>query len=270
MSEALLVVARPIPTPMELVPATFMQDLALIEGQISGLKITDATSAQVAADFQRDLTKAGTALEKARTALKAPLLALGKAIDDTAKVPSLRIEALKDTLKSRQVVWDNEQKRIAAEAEKKRQAEIKRLEDERQAKLKELQAKADAEAAENKRIADELAAKATVPVADDLDLADDEPPPVEKTETQRQIEAIKYAPLPIAPAVVQPKTQGLSFRTTLKMTVTDVNLLPETFVTKVANEKALRAVYCSPWKEGQVIPEVPGVKFEINREPVTR
>jgi len=275
MSEALLVVAPAIPTPMELVPLSFMQELESAETKVAGLTITDPASAQTAADMQRALTKAKTALEKARTELKAPLLTLGRAIDATAAGPAQRLEALTRTLKTRQVAYDDEQRRIAAEEERKRQAEIRRLEEERREKLRELEAKAAAEVAENKRIADELAAKnaalsAPASVEEDLDLADDAPPPVEKTETQKEIEAIKYAPLPIAPAVVAPKTQGLSFRTTLKLTVTDVNALPESFVTKTANLGALRAVYTSPWREGQPIPEVPGCKFEIDRQPVTR
>lgn len=255
---------------MELMPGSFMQDLELAETRVASLSIKDAATAQEAADIQRTLTKAKVALEKGRTDLKGPLLTLGRAIDAAAAAPAARLETMTRTLKTRQVAYDDEQRRIAAEQEKKRQAEIKRLEEERQAKLKELQAKADAEAAENRRIAEELAKKAVTPAADDLDLADETPPPIEKTETQKAIEAIKYAPLPIAAAPVQAKPAGLTFRTTLKMTVVDVNALPDTFVTKTPNLLALRAVYTSPWREGQAIPECPGVKFEIDRQPVTR
>jgi len=274
MSEALLVITKPIPTPMELVPGSFVADLADAEAMVAKLVISDASTAQAAAYLQQRLTKAGTALEKARADLKAPLLVAGKLIDETAKGPALRIEACKTTLKRAQVAYDEEQRRIAAETEKKRQAEIRAAEEVRLKELKRLQDIADAEARENKRIADELAAKTPYigpkDAEDDLDLADDTPPPIEKTETQKAIEALKYAPLPVAPAVVQPKTQGLAFRTTLKIASVDVNLLPETFVTKTANLVALRAVYTSPWKEGQVLPECPGVKFEVERNPITR
>lgn len=276
MSQGIIVTAPLPPVPLELVTGSFMTDLAIAEADVASLTISDASTAQRAADLQQRLTKAGTALEKARTDLKAPLLAVGRAIDTAAKGPQDRIDTMKRTLKVRQVAYDDEQRRIAAEEEKKRQAEIKRLEEERQKKLRELEEKQRAEEAENKRIADEIIANAaklpqSATASDDLlDFADDTPPPVEKTETEKQIEAVKYAPLAVPAAKPHVAPVGLSFRTTLKLTVTDVNRLPETFVTKTANLTALRAVYTTPWREGQPLPECPGVAFEIDRQPVTR
>lgn len=269
-STSIIVVADMPPAPMVLVPGSFVADLADAESTVAKLVINDQATAQAAAYLQQRLTKAGTALEKARTELKAPLLAAGRAIDTAAAGPETRIESMKRALKQRQMAYDTEQRRIAAELERARQAEIARLEKIRRDELERLEEQKRAQDAENKRIADELAKNAVAPKEDDLDLADDIPPPVEKTELEKKIDEIKYAPLPIAPAKVYAAPVGLTFRTTLKVTVTDVHQLPEAFVLREPNLKALRAVYTSPWTEGQPIPNCPGCTFEADRQPITR
>ena len=110
-------------------------------------------------------------------------------------------------------------------------------------------------------------AKAAAPSAPaGLDLDDDEPAPevvVPKTETQKAIETLQHAPV-----VAAPKPVGVTFRTTLEATVTNVDLLPEPFVTRTPKLAAIKATFCTGWTPERAMPECPGVRFEVKREPV--
>lgn len=207
----------------------------------------------------------------------------------------------------RALAAERERKRQEEEARlrRERQAEIDRLERIRQAEIAEAKRKADAllreqqEAerlridAENKRLEAEKAAAAKSAV-DDLDedvdpitlphlpipgpeplRADyDEvfpPPPPEKSETEKRLEVLRIeeAKKPAAP-IVAPKIQGVAFRTTLEIVSTDIDQLPESFVTRTVNLQELRKVYVTGWKEGAAVPVCPGVVFNVKRESVTR
>ncbi len=135
------------PAPYALATSGFLATLAAVEAEIASIAVKDAESAQQAATIQSRLTSAGSALEKQRKALKDPFIAAGKAIDEAARGPSDRIEAAKAAVKAKLTAYDAEQRRIAAEAEAKRQAELRALRE-----------KAEAEAKERQRIADEQAA----------------------------------------------------------------------------------------------------------------
>lgn len=93
------------------------------------------------------------------------------------------------------------------------------------------------------------------------DAAPAEPPP--KTATELAIEAVKHAP-----AVVVERPRGVAFRVSLRHVVTDLAKLPEPFVKRQANDMAIRATYCTGWKDGEPLPECPGCRFEIERTPV--
>lgn len=244
------------PAPYALATSGFLSTLAQVEAEIAALKVTDGPSAQACANIQTRLTSAGSALEKQRKALKEPFIEAGRAIDRAAAAPGERIEAAKQQVKRLLTAYDNEQRRLQAEAERARLAEIARLQ-------KIADDEAAAAKAEADRIAAELAAKAGVtPVAEEWD--EEVPaPPVVKTETQKAIETLTHAP-----AVVAPRPAGVAFRTVLVATVTDVNKLPDCFVVKTANLAAIRATFCSKWSEGQALPVLDGVKFEMDRQPV--
>lgn len=97
---------------------------------------------------------------------------------------------------------------------------------------------------------------------DDLDIPDDLPP--QKTEAEQALEAAKYAP---APAPVKPV--GVAFRATLRIASIDVNKLPDMFVVRTANEKALRATFCTGYKDGDPLPTCDGVVFAVDRVPIS-
>ncbi len=233
------------------------------------LKITDAASAQAAADLQVRLTSAGKLLEAARVESKRPFLEIERKIDEAARGPQKRIEDAKKALQHAQIQFDIDQRRIAAEAEAKRQAEIKRLEEKRAEEEREAQRKAAEIAAEQKRRDAETqaaAAKAGAAPEIDIDFGDDPvaPPPPAKTDTEIALERAKFTPAPVAP-----KPTGVAFRTTLRAVVTDVSKLPEPFVVRSAKDTAIYATYCQGWKEGDPMPECPGVRFEVNRTAVS-
>lgn len=257
--EVLDVELTPLPSPLRLAQPQFLASLKEVESQITTLKITDGPSAQLAASLQARLTKAGSMLEETRANLKAPVLAQGRAIDDAAKGPALRIANAKTAIQRALTAYDQEQQRKAREAEEVRQAELRRLE---KLRLEEERA-AKAKAAELARLAAEAAKKATAP-AMEVDFDDDIPPePPPKTATEIAIEQVKHAP-----AVVAERPVGVAYRVSLRHTVTDVKALPTPFVILTANDAAIRAAFCAQYKDGETLPECAGVKFHVERTPV--
>lgn len=242
------------PTPLVLCKPGFVHTLAVVEREIANLEVKDATSAQLAASIMQRLTAAGKLLEETRVNLKAPFLAKGREIDEAAKGPAKRIEEAKANVKRRITEFDDAQRKAAAEAERAREAELARLEAIRVEEEKAAQQRAE-----------ELAAKAKEmpPPSDDIfDFDDGEPPPPPpKTETELKIEAVKYAP-----AAVIATPAGVVFKTFLLIDTIDLDKLPDTFVIRTADERKIRATYCTGWKAGDKLPEVPGVRFKIDRQ----
>lgn len=258
--EVLDVEVTPLPSPLRLAQPAFLSSLKECETQIAALKITDATSAQLAATLQARLTTAGKMLEDTRARLKAPVLEQGRKIDEAAKAPAARIVAAKTALQRALTAYDQEQQRKAREAEEARQAELRRLEQVRLAEERAAKAKAD----ELARLAAEAAKKAEVPALD-VDFGDDELPsePPPKTATEIAIEQIKHAP-----AVVVERPAGVTYRVSLRHTVTDVKALPSPFQIVTANDMAIRAAFCSGYRDGEPLPECAGVKFHVERTPI--
>lgn len=264
-------IVSPIP-PMPLVLAdnAFLSTLATVEGQVAALHVTDAASAQVAADLQVRLTGAGKKLDEERVRLIAPYLTLQRKINDAAKAPALRIENAKSALKVALTNYANEEDRKRIAAEKARLAEIARLEAiaevERVAEQKRLD-EIERQAAEARQLQESQKPSAVEDWGDDEPAEAPEPvEPVvpEKTEAAKALEALKYAPV-AAPA---PKPVGVQFRVTLVPEVTDANALPDHFVDRVPKMQAIRATYCSGWVEGKPVPSCPGVRFTVDKQPV--
>lgn len=244
------------PAPHVLANTSFLTTLAQVEEQVATLAITDAQSAQNAANLTARLTSAGNQLEKARKTLKQPFIEAGRAIDAAAEEPARRIEKAKTEVRAALAAYEAEQRRLAEEAERKRQAELRRLEEQRQ--------KEEAEARKRQAEIDEAARKAAAAAKVEVLDLDDEPVPAPKTETQKQIDAIKFAPAPVAV-----KPVGVAFKTYLTFTVEDVRKLPDVFVERTAKMAAIRAAFRNGWKEGEPMPVCEGVKFEVKRDVVS-
>lgn len=102
--------------------ANFLHSIAECERDIAGLKVTDAATAQQAADLQGRLTSAGKRLEEMRAKLKAPFLAKGREIDDAAKAPATRIDTAKRAVSTKLVEFKLAQDKLAREQEAERVA----------------------------------------------------------------------------------------------------------------------------------------------------
>ena len=72
-----------------------------------------------------------------------------------------------------------------------------------------------------------------------------------------------------APAPVFVRPAGVTFRTTLKFEVTNLDALPKIYVTRTVNEVAIRSTCCTGWKEGMALPIVPGIRFYAQKDPIT-
>lgn len=242
--------------PIILCNSGFLHTLATVEREVAGIAITDAASAQAAANLQVRLTAAAKALEDARTKLKAPFIAKGREIDEAAKAPATRIEQAKRGINSKLVQFQQAEAERARKAEQARQAELDRLQ-----KLRDEEARiAREKAAEVARLAMEAAAKSTAPV---VELDFDEVPTsldIPKTEIEKQIDAVRHAP-----AVVAAKPEGVRFTCKLIIDTVDASKLPDQFVVREPKLAAIRSLYCVGWKEGEPIPECPGVTFKVDR-----
>lgn len=231
-------------TPLILASTAFLSTLKNVESQIASLNITDAHSAQEAATLQNRLTTAGKTLDRQRLDYKRPFMEMADSIDAAAKPPQARIKAAKDRLSKMQTDYTLEQTRLAREAEAARLKEVARLE-----ALQREQAKKEEEAREK------AAADAT---ASDFDFEEPATAPSQKIEQE-------IAVLQAAPVAVAEKAVGVRMRVTLFPHVEDVNKLLDVFVEKSAKLPAIRAAYCTGWKDGQPIPVCPGVRFEVQR-----
>ena len=236
--------------PLILANSAFLSTLKSVEDQIATLTITDAQSAQNAANLQTRLTDAGKKLNQTRLELKRPFMAQCDAIDAAAKQPSARIETAKGALSRALTAYDEQQKKIAAEAERARKAELARLEEVRLNEEYEAREKAA-------KLAKELASRpaATQPVWDDE--PDEAPPP---TATETAIAAVKFAPTAVAA-----KPSGVRFKTTLVPVVEDLRLLPDAFVERLPKMAALKATFCAGFKDGDPMPVCPGVRFDVSK-----
>jgi len=239
-------------TPIVVCDSKFLSTLTAVEYEVASLKIADAQAAQAASGLLGRLTSAGTALNKARIALKAPFLTKAGEIEEAARAPAKRIEDAKTLVKQKLVSYQVEERRLAEEAEKARLAEIKRLE-----------AIAAKEEAERQRKAAEMAAKAAASAAPIVyvDFDDETPVPAQKSATEIALEHAKHAP-----AVVVEKPVGLAFKARLIIASVDVAKLPEPFIVRTPNERLLRETFCVGWKDGDPIPDVAGVAFKVDRQ----
>ncbi len=247
MTEAITVEVVDFVAPMVLANSGFLATLATVEEQVSKLTITDAATAQQAADLQSRLTKAAKTLDDQRKALNKPFDDQITAINAAAKGPANRILEAKTKVARALTDFAVAEQRRAQEAERKRQANLAAL-----------QEKARAEKAE----ADRLAALATPAPVDD-DWGASEVAPVAPTATEIAIKAIA------APVAQVARPSGVTIRTTLQATVEDISKVPDIFIEKTVKLRAIQSTFCAKWKEGDPMPVCGGVKFTVEKTTVS-
>lgn len=172
-----------------------------------------------AANALRTLKKLLREVEDSRTLAKAPFLEFGRRIDGLAKDFALEIEAESKRVNGLLNTYQAEQFRIQQEAERKRQAEIARIEAERRA----------AERAEQKRLAEleaqrrrELEAAKAKDRAEAYRIALAQQEAREKEKLEAEKAKMTVAPI-VMPAPVQaaPRAEGMIVRKVWKFEVLD-------------------------------------------------
>lgn len=235
--------------PVVLLDSKFISALATIEAQAQSLVVDTKEDADKAGALLVRAQNADKALEDNRQQVKKPFLEMGKAIDAAARKEAERITKIKSTIKRRIMDWNaKEQARLQAE-EEARQAELRRLQEEKR--------RQDEEAAK--------AAKAAETIEMDFDSLEIEME-MPKTEIEKKIEDLQFGQQlskPEAPS-------GIHYRTYLKWEVVDVNQVPDVFIVREINRAEINRVLCNGYKDGDPIPNVPGLKFEVVKQPIAR
>ena len=235
----LAIVPPPQASPIVLLKGDVVARIDDIAATAEVMSVTDAESAQAAADFMRSATALGKEIESARTEANAPALALQRAINAAVKEPAAKLDAAKRTLQRKVGEWQAEQDRKRRETEVLRLKELARIEAEKR------------KAEDEQRRREEEALKANLPP----------PPPMPAPVAQEVV-------LPAVP-LVAPKIAGVRMRSTLVFEVVDAAQLPEALTVRLPDHAKIRAQFCALWRDGDPIPEVPGLRFAVDRKAVS-
>ena len=235
----LAIVPPPQASPIVLLKGDVVARIEDIAATAEVMSVTDAESAQAAADFMRSATALGKEIESARTEANAPALALQRAINAAVKEPAAKLDAAKRTLQRKVGEWQAEQDRKRRETEVLRLKELARIEAEKR------------KAEDEQRRREEEALEANLPP----------PPPMPATVAQEVV-------LPAVP-LVAPKIAGVRMRSTLVFEVVDSTQLPEALTVRLPDSAKIRAQFCQFWREGDPIPDVPGLRFSVDRKAVS-
>ena len=235
----LAIVPPPQASPIVLLKGDVVARIEDIAATAEVMSVTDAESAQAAADFMRRATALGKEIESARVEANAPALALQRAINAAVKEPAAKLDAAKRTLQRKVGEWQAEQDRIRREAEVLRLKELARVEAEKR------------RAEEEQERKEEEARLANLPP----------PAPIPAPVAQEVV-------LPAVP-LVAPKIAGVRMRSTLVFEVVDAAQLPEALTMRLPDAAKIRAQFCALWREGDPIPEVPGLRFTVDRKAVS-
>jgi predicted nucleotidyltransferase len=258
--EALQIVAVLPETPVVLANASTMQVVAQLEASAAAVaKVTDAATDKAAWETLSLATKLEKQIEDSRQKVKAPFYDLGCKIDAAAKTVSARVKAAKAVVQRGLDGYRAEQERQRVLEQQRLQRELEEAHRKRIAAEKAL----EAERRENDRLAREAEAamaKKNVPV---FDLDELEEPPVAEARAQVDVVAATRVPAVVA------KPAGAQWRVTLNPEVIDARLVPESLLKpREADLVKIRQVYCVGFKDGDKLPEVAGLKFNVQRTPI--
>lgn len=238
----LAIVPPPQASPIVLLKGDVVARIDDISATAEVMSVTDAESAQAAADFMRRATALGKEIESARTEANAPALALQRAINAAVKEPAAKLDAAKRTLQRKVGEWQAEQDRKRRETEVLRLKELARIEAEKR------------KAEDEQRRREEEAREANLPP----------PPPMPAPVAPVAQEVV----LPAVPLVAQ-KIAGVRMRSTLTFEIVDASQLPEALTVRLPDNAKIRAQFCALWRDGDPIPEVPGLRFTVDRKAVS-
>jgi hypothetical protein len=277
--------------PLLVVAADTIARVETLASSVRTLIVTSPEQANNCGAIMREASELAKAIEAKRVECKAPVIELERKIDAAARKPLDMLAQVWATASDRLRQWEAAEAARRAEEERKRQAELARIEAERrriEAERIRLEQVAEQERRRKEREAAEeaerqrKAAEAPAKEEDPFDVAP-APIPVTKSELddfgdfsglaarQNAAKAEELARREAelsAPVVVAPKPAGITYRTTLKFEITNLAALPAEFVTRTANEAAIRGRYCVGFNERQPLPTVPGVRFYVKKDHI--
>ena len=172
-----------------------------------------ASQAQFGAAVEalKSLRSIAKAVEASRTAIKAPVLEIGKKIDQTAKTFLAEVDVEITRLTGLMTQWEIEQRRIAADAERQRQEEERRKQAEEAARMAEIRRQQEA-AARAEMLANTQAERAA---------AESQRVAAEQAAAVQQAAAVeRQANLPVV--IEPPKVAGTVVRESWTFEVTDL------------------------------------------------
>lgn len=215
---------------VEIAADAYARRKAIIEAADFAPKaITCPDTRQEVATALADVNRLLKEVEKGRTEVKAPILALGRTIDATAEEFSAPLVTAQKRLQSILTEDAKEQARIAKEAEEKRQAELRRQQEEERKRQAEIDrqareaaaAKAEAERAEREAKTAEDRAKAQEAARKAADEAAALAAQKEKESAAAKLQQAELLRTPVATA----KATGTTVRTPWTFDVVDIHEL---------------------------------------------
>jgi hypothetical protein len=254
------------PMPLLVVGGDTLARIDTLAASAKTLTIATAADADRCASIMRQAADLASAIELTRVALKAPVLELGRKIDAAAAGPLEKLRAVRAAVDGQLRQWAAAEQRRLAEETRRRQEEADRIAAERVRVEKERVRLAEEEAA-RQRLAAESPEAPEAPEEPEL-FEDFSDIAVSSNANQAAELAHQEAALQ-APAPVFVRPAGVTFRTTLKFEVTNLDALPKIYVTRTVNEVAIRSTCCTGWKEGMALPIVPGLRFYAQKDPIT-
>ncbi len=253
-------------------PAAITRRDALLAESSSVVRVASAIEYEAAGGIVADLKRITTEVERARKAIKAPVIELGKNIDAAAEAFVAQVQREIARVGPMLVAWDQEQARIRAEAERKAREEAERVERERKAKEEEEARRvAEAKAAEERaRLEAEEAARIANATQDnnaraEADAkareADQAAQKAQEVQQQANLDAITAPPAaPAAPMPPRaPKVAGLRLRQVQCHEVEDILALYKARPDLVRLEPIVGAINAA-LEAGETLPGVRGWK----------
>jgi hypothetical protein len=254
-----------------------------LEINVNAIVIENEEQFKKATELLKAVKSKITDVEKKRKSFVTPLNNIVKDINARIKKVSSRAVKIKDALDKKLVAYHDvlEKKRLA-EAEKAKKEELARLEEQRKKETEEREAKQKAEREERERLAKEKAEKDKElaearsffsdddkpagpidPVEPELKEIESEPTP-EPTETEKEIEALKAAPVTFSQQTVKTDLSTTTFKTYYDIKIVNSDLVPRDYCKP--DEKLIKDVV----KAKNGIVSIPGVEIITEKRTVSR
>lgn len=224
------------------------------KSQAIALQVRTPREYEQVSEFRKAVKAKYNEIEGYRTYLKEPYLEGGRRVDEFFKPALGSLKEAEDTAKQRLLGYEAEQRRIAAEEQRKLEEKARKEREALEAKARAEREKADREAAELKRKADEARAKNDL--AEAVRLRNQADKIVEKSEVKAEA-ALSKASQVVAPKVEAyiPPVAGQYSKTVWKARIIDAKQVPEEY--KIVDQSMLDKL--AQATKGKVL--VPGVEF---------